>query len=120
MKELIFNVMDIAVASSLATREAAKNLFANIPLNKSLETVTMDFSSIEFVSRSFADQLLKEQARLFHDSNIIVQMQNLDNDILTLINKVAETQQKSGFESSAIPVLRFTDAKTLNNFLVSI
>ena|ERR1700733_7375696 len=120
MNEATFNVKEIAVASSLATREAAKNLFKIIPLHGSIDTAILDFSSIEFVSRSFADQLLKEQAKLFNTSNITVYLQNLHTDLLTLIDKVSQTQQKAGFGSSAIPVLRFANAEALNDFLISI
>jgi hypothetical protein len=120
MTEEIFDVKAIAATSSLATREAAKNLFDHIRLNENLAIAILDFSSITFISRSFADQLLKEQVKAFNTSSIVVQLLNVPADVLAMIDKVSATQQKTGFDRSAVPVVRFADAETLNNFLVSI
>src|ERR1700739_78621 len=93
MEKSTFEIKAIAT-TSLSTREAAKHLFEFIACNTTMPTVVLDFSSIEFISRSFADQMFIEQSRLFTDRHIVVQIQNIDENLLVLLDKVAQSRDK--------------------------
>lgn len=120
MEKSTFDIKSITTTTSLSTREAAKHLFDFIIKNTLTPTAVLDFSSIEFISRSFADQMFIEQGRLFNTHHILIQIQNINENLLILLDKVAQSRGKNKAGSFTRPVLSFADYKDLNRFLASI
>ncbi|MCB9232123.1 MAG: DUF4325 domain-containing protein [Bacteroidia bacterium] len=55
--------------NSVSSRQAARELLPNIPT--SADTIEIDFAGVDFISRSFADQFIKEVEE-FGESKITV------------------------------------------------
>jgi len=107
------------MSSFLNTREAAIHLANSIRSNPSAN-VELDFSGIDFMSRSFADQFHKEQIRLNSDLGVSFHFINANEEIINILNTVAKTQDKKEREFKSIPVYKFSNPQLLSDYLFAI
>jgi anti-anti-sigma regulatory factor len=103
---------------SLNTREAAAFLMKTVEKTQSL-VVELDFSNVEFMSRSFADQFHKERSAWLETNNGVIAITNANEEIITILQIVSKTQDKRVREYSTIPVFKFSDKNILKNYLLS-
>lgn len=81
-------VISEAFAANLATRETANKIFNLISRNKS-KKVYLDFSNVDFVSRSFAHQYELRKIRVRKNLKEI----HMNRQIKKMFNKVVENPQ---------------------------
>lgn len=101
---------------TLNTRENVKHLFAKFKEDSSDENIVLDFTDVIFMSRSFADQLVKA----INSSNFQVELMNMNLDIQEMYRIVQRTQKNNRNIEYKLPILRFSTQKQLENYLWSI
>ena len=79
----------------------------------------LDFSKVEFMSRSFADQFYKERADL-RNKGVAVFLLNADEEINKILEAVGRTQDKKDRNFNDIKIVRFANINEASNFLCSI
>lgn len=105
--------------SLLNTREASSSLFNIISKNKGAE-IELDFTDVEFMSRSFADQFHKERMSFQEKENSMVHLVNANEEIIRILQAVSQTQNKRERKFISLPVFKFSDEKLLSDYLLSI
>lgn len=105
--------------NAIHTREAV-SILMNAIEDKVCSDIELDFSGVEHISRSFADQFHFEKLQFVqtHGKRIIVT--NANEDVVNMLQAVARTQHKVDREYQRIPVYKYSDRATLNNFLLSL
>jgi hypothetical protein len=103
----------------LNTREAAIQ-FMKVIRDNPCNVVELDFNKVEFMSRSFADQFVKEKSLLQKDLNVSIQIINANEEIIKILSIVSKTQNKKDREFISIPVYKFSDSKLLSDYLFAI
>jgi hypothetical protein len=93
-------------------------------LNSILENkcafIEMDFSSVDFMSRSFADQFHKERIKLQNDNNIVIEVVNASEEVINILRTVSRTQSKSEREINDVQIFSFSNLELLKDHLLSI
>lgn len=93
--ELIVTIkLSEAIGNQLVSREQADELFLLISKLKS-NTIVLDFSEIEFVSRSFADQLFKQKEDFFENSSCVFVFEHISSSIEKMLNTVKTSRSNS-------------------------
>lgn len=107
------------LGGSIHTREAVAILMNAIE-DDFCSDIELDFSGVDFISRSFADQFHHEKVQFAqtHGKRIIVT--NADEAVMSMLQAVAKTQKANNREYQRIPVYKYSDMATLKNFLLSI
>jgi|SRR6218665_210883 len=103
----------------LNTREAAIKLM-KIIWDNPCNNVELDFSRVEFMSRSFADQFVKEQLQLQKGPGVFIQVINANEEIIKILGIVTKTQNKTDREFTVIPVYKFSNSQLLSDYLFAI
>jgi hypothetical protein len=111
VSELIGTMVHTREASALLMRQIEKEL---------CDYIELDFSNIEYISRSFADQLYfdKLNCAVEWKKNIIVS--NANEAVMQMLNAVAKTQDKKRNSFANIPIYKYSSHSQLDNFLLSI
>lgn len=104
-------VRDYFKTESLHSREQAQELFESIlSLIRYNEEVWVDFSDIEFISRSFADELV--HLKLSSLKRDFINFCCTSQEVKTMLEIVAYTQTNKSFEKK-LPVYRFDNMEKL-------
>lgn len=111
-KVLVFDLF----GRSLSSREQADQLYGRI--RTLLPPVAIDFSGVEFVSRSFADQFYKRFLEL--NKVMFVQVVNGNQVVSDLLSAVTRTQNGNKSERIDYQIQTFQDKNKLREYLVSI
>jgi len=96
--------------ATVASRKAIEVLKKEVPLTRNLSYI-FDFSGIDFISRSFADELF----HFINEKNISVEFINANSNILEMYNAVRKNREKRNFHT--IAVIPFTEKEGISNFL---
>ena len=104
---------------SLHTRETATKLMNLVQANL-CKSVELDFNQVEFLSRSFADQLQKEIIKCWERKNIKVTVANANMHIIAMLQYVANTQDLDVRKKDYIPRYKFSNPIELEEFLMDI
>jgi hypothetical protein len=102
----------------LVSREAASVLFNE--LNFSDSDFELDFSNVEFISRSYADQFYKLKDDLEKRFNTKIHIINASEEVINMLHIVSKTQNLSERNFEKIPVYRFSKMDNLSDYLFSI
>ncbi len=92
MAEAIFRLKDL-FGETLDTRDAAMVLAQEIA-EANVRSVILDFDEVAFLSRSFADQLIKERVKLFSLKGATTQLINMEDRLVDVFQAVTRTQEK--------------------------
>lgn len=85
------------------------------------DQVELDFSGIDFIGRSFADEFHFQKLRMITEWHKDIIVTNAAPLVLQILNSVARTQHATvARQPSPIPVLKFATQRDLNSYLVSI
>ncbi len=103
----------------LNTREGATLLFASLKKQRG-DRVEFDFSQVEFMSRSFADQFHKEWKKLQQTRGLALVISNANEEIIRVLKTVEKTQNKSKREFVRLPVFKYSDSDRLSDYLLSV
>jgi len=85
-KNFILKLYEIVKTSRISTREMARKIFNLLP--KEVSEYTIDFSQIEFISRSFADEMMKIKKSLMLQ-NKKLEFQNMQDSVKKMIEIVS-------------------------------
>jgi len=93
-------VSDLVHSSSLVTRETARNLFSVISILPA-STITLDFSNVDYVSRSFFDEINSQKRKVGYlgKTVIIVNLKDSLEQLQQIVQSSLE-QKATGFFSS--------------------
>lgn len=108
-----------SLGNNLITREAASDFLATIEENI-CEVIEFDFSDVEFMSRSFADQFHKEKVKLSQKYSTLFEVVNANEEILNVLRTVASTQTKKERKIREVSTYKYSDVQILSNYLLSI
>ncbi len=100
----------------LTSREVVDELVNQI-LNSQANRAELDFSDVEFISRSFADQFIKEKLKLLQENSILIEVNNAKEEITEMLKTVANTQNTIERKPSSINIFKTDDFNTLKNHL---
>lgn len=107
------------VKSTANTREAVNAIFSEYNLNHTNE-IALDFSEVEFVSRSFADSLIKLIIDLKETNDIKVEINNASDSVLTMLLSVQKTQKKFDRKTTDVNFYKYSNEELLNKYFFSI
>jgi len=116
------NLLDI-LPNTLDTREASTRLFHFLEINISNDAsiIKLDFSSIEFMSRSFADQFHKERLSYQSNNNCLIELKNADQQIIEILHAVSNTQKsRSSIDNSNLSILTFSNPEQLEEYMFAL
>ena len=104
--------------NSLVSREAATSLFNE--LKNSDTEFEFDFSNVEFMSRSYADQFHKAKLEFEQKYNAKIHIINANEEVIKMLQVVSKTQNANERTFEKIPVFRFSKPSMLSDYLSSI
>lgn len=112
------SVREYFKTESLHSREQAQEFFASIlNLVRNNEEVWVDFSGIEFISRSFADELV--HLKLNSNKKDLINFCCTSHEVKTMLEIVAFTQTNKQFEKK-LPVYQFDSMEKLFKYFSKI
>ncbi|MEX2589239.1 MAG: hypothetical protein WD334_03480, partial [Chitinophagales bacterium] len=117
-KEIKIKVKDV-LSVMLNSREAAIMIFDEIK-QKNLSSVEFDFTDVEFMSRSFADQFYKESNKVENNTAVQIVVSNATEAVRNVLHTVAKTQNKTNRSYNKLPVFKFSNASSLKDYLLSV
>jgi len=103
---------------TLDSREAATRLAGIVKGYSGNKQIELDFSGIEFMSRSFADQFYKELYLRDEDVFEIV-IKNADASIIRVLDVVSKTQTKRKAVKKTHQVASYNNLKQMESFVMS-
>lgn len=106
------------LGATIHTREAADTLL-QVAETHPCDEVDLDFSGVEFISRSFADQFHVDKICLAQKINKIIIVTNANEPVINMLQAVAKTQNKTDRKFMHVPVYRYNDLKSVERFLIS-
>jgi hypothetical protein len=109
----------VVTGETLHTRQVASELIQLITTDPCAH-IELDFSKVEYISRSFADQFHSEKLALATTSKKTVIVSNANEEVIQMLQTVARTQDKVKREGESIPVYNYTDWKNVERFLLSL
>lgn len=115
------NLLEI-LPKTLDTRESSTRLFdfLNTSYNNA-SIIKLDFSSIEFMSRSFADQFHKERLIFQTKHNCLIELKNADIQVVEILHAVSNTQKnRSSIDNSNISILTFSSQEQLEEYMFAL
>lgn len=101
----------------LNTRESIESLFNDN--NESVSELEFDFSDIQFISRSSADQFHKLKI-IFESNNKKITISNANDTVINMLQTVSNTQTLIRRSSEKIQFFNFNETKELEDYLLSI
>ena len=102
----------------VSTRQAVSSAMAAVP--ESSEQVLIDLSGVTFMSRSAADQLLKEYDRLSTQTKALVQIAKAEPQVQQMLDLVARTRFASAPLEKQTPVTKLEDLDQVMSSWLSI
>ena len=102
----------------LISREAVSSLFDKLSnMDSNLE---LDFSNVEFISRSYADQFYKAKSDFEKMHNSEIHIMNANEEVINMLHVVSKTQNSNERFFDKVPVYRFSKIDRLSDYLLSI
>jgi len=120
MKQEVEIILSEIFGNSLNTRESVQTLMRKISEETSSlceKFVILNFEYIDFMSRSFADELHKEITDKDFDINIT--FHKMEGDLLSMLKMVEKTQKQRSNITKKPKFVTITDAKTLSDYAFS-
>jgi anti-anti-sigma regulatory factor len=106
------------LGNTIHTREAAQLLLNEIKRFPSSE-IRLDFSNVDFISRSFADEFHQLKMDYITESNIKIILFNANEDVLSMLQAVSRTENKKNRPYESVQLYNFTEIKYLQRFILS-
>lgn len=109
------------LGTTLNTREATYLVFKAIDLGNT-KTIQLDFSGVEFMSRSFADEFYKYRRTLETENNIQIVLVNMNKDLSQMLQAVtnSNTIGKLEIETMKFNHIKFKTQEELSKYLSSL
>lgn len=120
---MLESTIDIApiLGSSLHTRDEADSLFESVKMFCAITEVSnqqfiFNFSDVNFVSRSFADQFHKNKIYFQNKYSCLIQTVCMNNQVFDILETVSRTQVKK-IKLKDYPINEFESIEGLYYFL---
>ena len=113
-------LLDVFNCKTLDSRDEATKLFESIHNDCCVTQVSFDFNKIVFVSRSFADQFIKEQRTAEKNRSLKVEFVNADSSIILMFQAVRKTYDAPVPDIVKLPVFSYSNKKDIQDFLMAI
>jgi hypothetical protein len=84
------------------------------------QKIDLDFSNVEYISRSFADQFHADKIKLAIEQQKSIIVTNANEEVINMLQIVAKTQNKIYRGYSNLPVYKYSTWNQLENYLLSI
>lgn len=101
--------------SQLSGRSAVDSIFSSL---EGVHHLVLDFSSIQFISRSAAHQLIST-IDLLQKNRVTVELNSLDQEVEKMLYKVRKSIEKPKKLATYVEFLSFSDEKELEKFVLS-
>jgi hypothetical protein len=106
------------LGSSIHTREVSSVLMRLVQ-NNPCNDVELDFSSVEYISRSFADQFHFDKMNCAIDLQKTIIVSNASESVINMLQAVAKSQISVNKRVEKVPVYKYSSQRQLENFLLS-
>jgi hypothetical protein len=106
------------LGNTLDSRDGAILLFQSLSPNQ--KDIIFDFSAIDFMSRSFADQFHKEFLKLLSDKDLNISISNAPIQVIDILEVVSKTQEVKDPGTLNLPIYSFSKLEQLTNYLQAI
>jgi anti-anti-sigma regulatory factor len=105
----------------LNTRESTYIVFKGIEISNT-KTIQLDFTGVEFMSRSFADEFFKYKRTLETERNILIILVNINKEISQMLHAVSISNSagKPVRKFNSITHIKFTSQKALSDYLLAL
>jgi len=104
--------------NTLDSRDEAIQFFSQLkPYCGPFAEITLDFSGIDFMSRSFADQFHQEKMNWVKQNNMTVLIANAPVQVIEILQAVSKTQAKKERNIGALPIYSFSKEDQLLKYL---
>lgn len=107
------------LGKTIHTRDASNQLLKLVADNP-CQKVDLDFSEVEYISRSFADQFHADKIKLATEQQKTIIVTNANEEVINMLQAVARTQNKAYRGHTHLPVYKYSTWNQLENFLLSI
>src|SRR5215218_10464461 len=94
--------------NTLHTREAADQLL-EITKSDPCQSIELDFSGVEYISRSFADQFHGNKLKMVELLQKTIIVANADEGVINMLQAVAKTQNKEYRGFRDVPVYKYSN-----------
>ena len=101
--------------TQISSRSAVDSVFSDL---QGIQHIELDFSAIQFVSRSAAHQLISTVDQL-QKSRITVEMQSLHPEVSKMLAKVRESIKKPIKLATYVEFLSFSSDEEMEDFVLS-
>lgn len=109
------------LGNTLDSRDEAIRLFELLKSNyPEFKEITLDFTSIDFMSRSFADQFHKERLKWAQQDNVKILITNAPIQVIDILHAVSKTQNGTNRVMQDLPVYAFSKSDQLSHYLQAI
>jgi len=103
----------------LISREAVELLFNQLNSLSDVE-IDLDFSNVDFVSRSYADHFYKAKIDFELKNNVKIQILNANERVITMFHVVSLTQSSINRQFEKPKRFKFSKMEILNDYMLSI
>lgn len=108
------------LGNSIHTREASSVLL-DVIKNDPCDYIELDFSSIEYISRSFADQFHFDKLNCAIDLKKTIVVANASDDVINMLQAVAKSHNSNDRKKTdKVPVYKYSSYNELESFLLSL
>jgi len=107
------------LGATIHTRQAS-DVLLQVVQNDSCPEIDLDFSAVQYISRSFADQFHAGKMQLACEQQKTIIVTNANEEVMAMLQAVAKTQNKQYREVNKAPVYRYSQWNQLENFLLSL
>jgi hypothetical protein len=103
--------------SSIHTREASSILMHRVQ-NDPCDHIELDFSSVDYISRSFADQFHFDQIKLTNELQKTIIIANASDAVTNMLQVIAKSENNINRKTEKVPVYKYSSQHQLENFLL--
>ena len=107
------------LGKTIHTRDAS-NYLLQVVAATGYQQIELDFSGVDYISRSFADQFHANKIKLAIEQQKSTIVTNANTEVVNMFQAVTKTQNKTDRATASLPVYKFTTWNQLENFLLSI
>jgi len=109
------------IGNTLDSRDEVIHLFDTLNSKYTeFRELVLDFTSVDFMSRSFADQFYKEQIKWTLRNDHLLSITNAPVQVIEILQAVSKTQMGKNGKVQDLPIYSFSKADQLSQYLQAI
>lgn len=106
---------------TLDSRDEATKLFERLrDYCTQCGNIELDFSEVDFMSRSFADQFHKEKLEWAKNNDLVILIKDAPDQVIEILQAVSKTQKSKIYKMANTPVYSYSQNDSLFAFLNTI